>query len=180
MIVQCTVNVITDIIVFLMPIPIICSLSLPRNDKITIATILPLGGISVIASIARLYYMTSTYRLGPKGDVTWDAADNTIWAAIESCLGITACSLFALRQIWKKRWKKQRTAPARTLDARVAPLDSSIDLWSYVSYVSMQGAPAVTTVAKDEDLGRSSWRTRPTTGKGTASTERINTRGSLS
>ncbi|KAI5784747.1 hypothetical protein EDC01DRAFT_663294 [Geopyxis carbonaria] len=153
MIVQCAMNVITDIIVFVMPIPIICGLSLPRNDKIIVCVILPLGGISVFASIARLYYMSEIEKLWPHADMTWMAASNTIWGAVEACLGITACSLFALRQVWKRGWKKGKPPQPVMIDAQpsahVAP-PPDLDLWDWVSYISERDVPTVSDDAQEE------------------------------
>ncbi len=50
-------NIVTDILILVMPIPIVWSLHLPKNKKIGVCLLFLLGGFVCIASVVRFYYL---------------------------------------------------------------------------------------------------------------------------
>ncbi|KAI4260462.1 MAG: hypothetical protein L6R42_004053 [Xanthoria sp. 1 TBL-2021] len=83
-------NLLTDILILAMPIPIVWSLQLDRHKKIGVCGLFLLGGFVCIASIMRFYYLES---VGKGADPTWDNVDVTIWSTVEPCIGVVCACL---------------------------------------------------------------------------------------
>ncbi|TGZ83735.1 hypothetical protein EX30DRAFT_393301 [Ascodesmis nigricans] len=133
LLIHCVINAFTDIVVFALPLPVIFRLNnISRHEKHVLAVILPLGGVSVVASIVRMIFYVQMVKQWPAGDITWMSANNTIWGAIEMCLAIFACSLFALRHLCGRETKeKRRTSVA--VPKEDTQMHHGVELWSYVS-----------------------------------------------
>lgn len=83
---QTIVTVITDFIVYILPMPTLWSLKLPIGQRISLITLFGFGGIVVVAGCMRTYWIhyveLETY------DVTWEGFYLWIWAAVEVNLGV--------------------------------------------------------------------------------------------
>lgn len=83
---QTVVTVITDLIVYVLPMPTLWKLQLPLNQRIGLMVLFGFGGLVVIAGCMRSYYIyyveLETY------DVTWEGFHLWIWAAVEVNLGV--------------------------------------------------------------------------------------------
>lgn len=138
--IHCVFNAFTDLVVFLLPLPIIFGLQISKREKIILAIILPLGGISVLASIVRIVYYVRLIQLWPDADLTWMCTDNTIWCAIETAVAMVACSLFALKQLWKRDKKIKDREEAVVYSKGNSGLRRGVEFWSYVSVEEGLGA----------------------------------------
>lgn len=92
------INVIYDVIIVSMPMPVIWKLQMPRSRKIGISGIILLGAIVILASIVRLVYVKTlkTY------DLLWDAVDIGIWSAVEPNVGVLGACLPVMTPLFKK------------------------------------------------------------------------------
>lgn len=73
-------NIITDVAILLLPLPMIYQLQTSRRMKIGIATTFALGGLGLVASILRFYeYFVTNAQV----DGTWIAASFIIWCVVE-------------------------------------------------------------------------------------------------
>ncbi|KAE8377588.1 hypothetical protein BDV26DRAFT_293061 [Aspergillus bertholletiae] len=92
------VNIITDLAVWLMPIPSMWKLQLPTAQKIALTLIFVLGLIDCGAALVRL--LSSMLVLG-NWDVTHDYARGFMWSIIEVSLAIVCTCLPTMRAILK-------------------------------------------------------------------------------
>ncbi|KAK5655401.1 hypothetical protein OQA88_5671 [Cercophora sp. LCS_1] len=89
-------NILTDVTVFLVPLPALGSLNLRKAQKIILLGIFSLGFFTCAISIIRIQYL----RLSP--DVTWDNVESSCWSISELCSGIICCCLPTLRPLLVK------------------------------------------------------------------------------
>ncbi|CAK7265054.1 hypothetical protein SEPCBS57363_001386 [Sporothrix epigloea] len=93
------INVTTDLILCIAPIPLFWRLQLPRRQKIMISVLFFLGGFACIASIIRLAYL---HLLHNPVDVTYDLVSSVMWTIAECTIGIVCVSLPPLRSLFAK------------------------------------------------------------------------------
>ncbi|OAA69092.1 hypothetical protein ISF_03467 [Cordyceps fumosorosea ARSEF 2679] len=89
-------NILTDVMVLLLPIPVIKNLSLGRRDKAMLYGLFLLGGFVTITSILRT--TSVQYSLTNRADITFNFIPRGIWTLIEANLGIIIPCLVILRQ----------------------------------------------------------------------------------
>ncbi|KAK5652045.1 hypothetical protein OQA88_10948 [Cercophora sp. LCS_1] len=80
-------NMAADVLVFVMPIPTLWALQLPRRQRLVLLGTFTCGSAILVANIVRL---THIYRFTapPTQDPTWDIAGIIIWAEIEVQLAV--------------------------------------------------------------------------------------------
>ncbi|KAL8995930.1 MAG: hypothetical protein Q9169_004431 [Polycauliona sp. 2 TL-2023] len=83
-------NMTTDILILVMPMPIVWSLHLDRQRKIAVSALFLLGGFVCVASILRFYYLE---HVDTVSDPTWDNVDTLLWTTIEPCIGVVCACL---------------------------------------------------------------------------------------
>lgn len=101
--VSAPVNIITDVAILVLPIPVLTGMRLPTKQKnILVATFL-LGIFVTIVDVIRVYYLQEASfqqeenplvgtRLGDVADFAWTASLSLMWSAVEVNVGIiTAC-----------------------------------------------------------------------------------------
>ncbi|KAK0751657.1 hypothetical protein B0T18DRAFT_403057 [Schizothecium vesticola] len=86
-------NILTDVIVFVVPLPALGGLNLRRSSKMLLLGIFSLGFFTCAISIIRIQYL----RLSP--DVTWDNVESSCWSISELCSGIICSCLPTLRPL---------------------------------------------------------------------------------
>ncbi|WYZ35650.1 hypothetical protein EsH8_X_000297 [Colletotrichum jinshuiense] len=86
-------NIITDVAVFALPLPIFWHLSLPRKQKFLLMGIFSLGFFTVAISIVRIRY------LDIPEDFTWANVDASLWSIGELASAITCACLPTLRPL---------------------------------------------------------------------------------
>ncbi|KAK4208919.1 integral membrane protein [Rhypophila decipiens] len=83
-------NMLTDFIIFLIPLPSIRTLQLPLKQKLALAFILCLGLLTCIVSIIRLQSLPAA---AAAVDTTWDNTEAALWSIIELTVAIIAACL---------------------------------------------------------------------------------------
>ncbi|KAH7324810.1 hypothetical protein B0I35DRAFT_476023 [Stachybotrys elegans] len=94
-------DVVTDLIIIAMPIPLIWSLQMPRNKKIAVTGIFALGFFTTGAAVARLfYYLATSYNQEENPDFIGDVTLTLLWSTIEANVAMTVCCLPVLGPIF--------------------------------------------------------------------------------
>ncbi|PGH27458.1 hypothetical protein AJ80_00937 [Polytolypa hystricis UAMH7299] len=88
-------NIITDILVLVLPMPTLWKLQLPAREKVVLIALMSLGLIACGASVVRAYYMYVSVDL--TYDVTWMGYYIWVWNAIEVNLAVICASVPTLR-----------------------------------------------------------------------------------
>ncbi|KKY17289.1 putative pth11-like integral membrane protein [Diplodia seriata] len=83
-------NIAFDIILVILPMPVIKSLNLPRKQKIALMGIFALGTFATVTSILRL---SSIYSISYSNDVTYDNVGAALWSTVEINTAIICASL---------------------------------------------------------------------------------------
>ncbi|KAH6619312.1 hypothetical protein B0J18DRAFT_445595 [Chaetomium sp. MPI-SDFR-AT-0129] len=86
-------NIVTDVAVFLLPLPALSRLNLRRGQKLGLLGVFSLGFFTCAISVIRIQYL----KLSP--DVTWDNVASSCWSIGELCSGITCACLPTLRPL---------------------------------------------------------------------------------
>lgn len=89
-------NIVTDVTVFIVPLPALARLKLRRNQKIALLGVFCLGFFTCAISVIRIQYL----RLSD--DVTWDNVASSCWSVGELASGITCACLPTLRPLLAK------------------------------------------------------------------------------
>ncbi|KAK1833848.1 hypothetical protein QBC39DRAFT_345368 [Podospora conica] len=86
-------NILTDVIVFVVPLPALGRLNLRTSSKMLLLGIFSLGFFTCAISVIRIQYL----KLSP--DVTWDNVESSCWSITELCSGIICACLPTLRPL---------------------------------------------------------------------------------
>lgn len=120
---QCITTVITDFIVFILPMPTLYSLRLPTLQRVALLAVFGFGLIVVVASAMRTYWVY--YVVGETFDVTWEGFSLWIWTAVETNLGVICGCVPALKPLFfGSSWNRQST-PMRNTYIRNKQSDQS-------------------------------------------------------
>lgn len=82
-------NILTDLIVIILPIPLIHTLQMPVRQKISVGVLMTLGSFCVVASIGRIVFVVDIQN---NPDVTFCQAKVGVWSALELNIGILGAS----------------------------------------------------------------------------------------
>ncbi|KAK4149764.1 puromycin-sensitive aminopeptidase [Chaetomidium leptoderma] len=91
---QAVLNIVTDGVLIILPIPTIHRLNMGLRQRITVGLILGLGSAACIASIVRVAYVRV---MVDNPDVTFTQCSAAVWSLLEMNLGILCNSLAALK-----------------------------------------------------------------------------------
>ncbi|KAG9258803.1 uncharacterized protein F5Z01DRAFT_4344 [Emericellopsis atlantica] len=91
-------NIVTDLMLFVLPIPMVVKLRMSKVQKAGAVFIFGVGSVTVATSGVRLYYLMNVLNTQ---DLTWDAAQANIWSLIEANLFIICGSMPTLRKFFK-------------------------------------------------------------------------------
>ncbi|KAK8054480.1 hypothetical protein PG994_009547 [Apiospora phragmitis] len=92
-------NIITDVILLLLPMPVLWRLNLPTRQKWSVIGIFSLGFITCIVSLLRVIFV---FDHGPSSDITFEGTTITGWTIAEVTTGLLASSLITLRPLMSK------------------------------------------------------------------------------
>ncbi|KAI6776559.1 hypothetical protein HG530_000504 [Fusarium avenaceum] len=92
-------NLVTDIFVFCLPLPVIRSLKLPKRQKAMLLAIFSVGFLTCITSIVRIRTLKTA---ASTKDPNWDNVDAATWSFLEVTLAIIAACLPTLRPLFSK------------------------------------------------------------------------------
>ncbi|KAF1733463.1 hypothetical protein CRV24_007364 [Beauveria bassiana] len=76
-------NILTDVMLFLLPTPMVLRLEMDRAQKMGAIAIFGIASVTVATSIVRLVYLPATLR---STDPSWDAAPANVWTFVEGNL----------------------------------------------------------------------------------------------
>ncbi|KAL4863635.1 hypothetical protein BDV12DRAFT_25488 [Aspergillus spectabilis] len=96
-------NVATDLLILVVPIPLVWGLQMRKVQKGLVLGIFMLGSFVCIASVVRIYYMVP---LKHNLDVTWIMGDVYVWSSVEPCIGILCACLPTLQPLIRRTLKK--------------------------------------------------------------------------
>ncbi|KAL1858843.1 hypothetical protein Daus18300_009841 [Diaporthe australafricana] len=104
------INIIIDVSIIVMPIPIILPLQMPRKNKISCLLLFAAGGgIVCAATIGRTFALEPFNHPFQQIDCTWALVPELNWAMVEGSVGIIAASLPSLKPFVERlRCKKTR------------------------------------------------------------------------
>ncbi|KAI0387006.1 hypothetical protein F5Y04DRAFT_275461 [Hypomontagnella monticulosa] len=91
---QAVLNILSDVALIILPIPMIYRLNMPLRQKIIIGILMGLGSAVIIASIARVAYVRAM--IG-NPDVTWTQASAAVLSSVELNIGIVCNSMARLK-----------------------------------------------------------------------------------
>ncbi|KAF4968615.1 hypothetical protein FSARC_4039 [Fusarium sarcochroum] len=108
-------NIVSDLILFIIPIPIIVHLKIPTGQKIGATIMFGIATMTVATSIIRMVYLPSL--LGTV-DIPWVAAPANVWSIVEANLFIICGSMPTFRKFFKRfapKWmgSSDRSDPSR-------------------------------------------------------------------
>ncbi|KAH8898089.1 hypothetical protein GQ53DRAFT_678044, partial [Thozetella sp. PMI_491] len=92
-------NIITDFVVFMVPMPVIKNLQLRKRQKLLVVGIFCLGFFTCIISIVRLFTLSQAIN---SADTTWDNTPTSYWTEVEVNLGIVCASAATLRPLVRR------------------------------------------------------------------------------
>ncbi|KAI6832015.1 hypothetical protein KC332_g5689 [Hortaea werneckii] len=106
-------NTFFDIVVYLLPIPLIRSLKLRREQKTGVISIFAFGAFVIAASIVRMVELRQSAHTN---DSTWGSMIALIWTEVEANTSVIICCLPALRMPLLNLWHRAqgRTSRSRT------------------------------------------------------------------
>jgi hypothetical protein len=97
LIVQSTLNVVTDFMIYALPIPTLFRLSLPMPQRIGLIVLFSVGGVIVVAGSFRAYWVH--YVLYETYDATWEGFNIWMWTAVETNVGVICGCIPALKPL---------------------------------------------------------------------------------
>ncbi|KAL4808130.1 hypothetical protein BDV18DRAFT_158246 [Aspergillus unguis] len=96
-------NVFTDILILILPIPLIWRLQMKPLKKAFLCAIFLLGSFVCVASFVRIASMVP---LKTNLDVTWIMGDVYVWSSVEPCIGILCACLPTLQPVLRRILKR--------------------------------------------------------------------------
>ncbi|GAB1319420.1 hypothetical protein MFIFM68171_09630 [Madurella fahalii] len=91
----------TDLLIFILPMPMIAPLKLPRRQKVLVVGTFALGFFVCIVSFIRIGMLIQSARM-PDPDWTYNGANLTYWTLIEVHTGIVVACLMTLKPFVSK------------------------------------------------------------------------------
>lgn len=98
MLAQTIINVVTDAMIYFLPMPTLVALKLPAIQRIGLMVLFGFGGVIVIAGSFRAYWVH--YVVFDTFDVTWYGYELWIWTAVETNIGVVCGSIPALKPLF--------------------------------------------------------------------------------
>ncbi len=123
------VNIITDLTILVLPIPVLTGMRLPQRQKTILVFTFALGIFVTVVDVIRIYYLQQAVdsqnfaesRLGTGSDFSWTASKALMWSAVEVNVGIICACIPTLKPLFK------RILPAMITDAKGSRKEVSLD-----------------------------------------------------
>ncbi|PYH88358.1 integral membrane protein [Aspergillus ellipticus CBS 707.79] len=95
-------NILTDLVLLVMPLPSVWSLPISRAQRGLLTGVFAVGGLTLAFDVIRLVAMIDLMHAGP--DITYNQVPVAVWTCIEAAVGITAACLSHLRPLFNIRF----------------------------------------------------------------------------
>ncbi|KAK3373147.1 hypothetical protein B0T24DRAFT_527497 [Lasiosphaeria ovina] len=111
-------NIVSDLVLIAVPVPLLWRLQLPRRQKIVLVCLFGGGAFACVTSIVRLHALY-TIAVAPPAEQSVKGVDIAIWSSIEINVGIICASLPALKPVADKLFPRMLLSGlyARTKEA---------------------------------------------------------------
>ena len=111
------VNIITDLAILFLPMPILTGIRLPRKQKIILIITFSFGAFVAVVDVVRIVYLQAAFqirlyelgrqnatssRISEQDDFSWYASLSFMWSAIEVHVGIICACVPALKPLVSK------------------------------------------------------------------------------
>ncbi|KAK6419751.1 hypothetical protein LTR95_017016 [Oleoguttula sp. CCFEE 5521] len=103
-------NTFFDVVIYILPMPMIRTLKLARGQKLGLISIFSLGAFVIAASIVRMVFLRGS---ALTRDPTWGSVQALMWTEIEGNTSVIICCLPALRVPFLNAWHWARGAGRR-------------------------------------------------------------------
>lgn len=102
---QTIINVVTDFMIYVLPMPTLFHLQIPTPQRIGLMILFGVGGIIVVAGSFRAYWVH--YTLFETYDVSWEGFQIWVWTAIETNMGVICGCIPSLKPLlFRSKLKK--------------------------------------------------------------------------
>ncbi|KAF1843574.1 uncharacterized protein K460DRAFT_396847 [Cucurbitaria berberidis CBS 394.84] len=107
-------NLLSDVIILLLPIPTLLSLRVPMSKRLALIGIFSIGIMAIVASSVRMWVMM-LWAESPSASARF-GADLLLWGQVETNSGIISASVPFLRLLFRRREKEERGVTQRKID----------------------------------------------------------------
>ncbi|KAF2468574.1 uncharacterized protein BDR25DRAFT_344281 [Lindgomyces ingoldianus] len=102
-------NLVTDLIIFFMPMPVIMRLKMSVGNKIGLIVLFSMGFFICLITMLRMATLPLTLKTK---EPTWESAPTNLWSFIEAAVGVICSCLISLRKsissLWPARWRSTK------------------------------------------------------------------------
>lgn len=151
-------NLFSDVIILLIPIPTLASLSIPLRQRLALIGIFSVGVLAIVASSIRMRVMV-LWASSPWNSAIY-GADLLLWGQVEVNSGIISASVPFLRLLFKRKERAERLASGRKVVEIVSPRAGRkpqlepLEM-DTIALFPKQGADGVSR--GDEEKGKAGW-----------------------
>jgi hypothetical protein len=107
-------NLLSDVIILLLPIPALLSLRIPMSKRLALVGIFSIGIMAIVASSVRMWVMM-LWAESPWNSARF-GADLLLWGQVETNSGIISASVPFLRLLFRRREKEERGVTQRKIE----------------------------------------------------------------
>lgn len=106
------VNIVTDLAILALPLPVLTSMRLPRRQKIILVLTFALGVFVTIVDVVRIFYLQQAITevsptvssnpaatFGDQPEFAWNASLSLMWSAVEVNIGVTCACIPTLKPL---------------------------------------------------------------------------------
>ncbi|ORY00959.1 hypothetical protein BCR34DRAFT_494276 [Clohesyomyces aquaticus] len=102
-------NLVTDLVIFFMPMPVIIHLKMSVGNKIGLMFLFSMGFFICLITMLRMATLPLTLKTK---EPTWESAPTNLWSFIEAAVGVICSCLISLRKsvsaLWPARWRSTK------------------------------------------------------------------------
>ncbi|MCJ1351247.1 MAG: hypothetical protein MMC33_001230 [Icmadophila ericetorum] len=116
------INVVTDVVILTLPMPLLWRLNVSKREKWQVILAFLMGGIAIIISIVRSFYLI---RVGSH-DPTWNDVAPATWSIVECCVGILSACLPLYRPLYTHLYHRNSSRCTSISNNKTTPLPSYV------------------------------------------------------
>lgn len=128
------VNIITDLAILVLPIPVLTGMRLPQRQKTVLVLTFALGIFVTVVDVIRIYYLQQAAdlqsfekaRLATGFDFSWNASTALMWSAVEVNVGIICACIPTLKPLIKRILPSMITDRSRSETGKDTSFDSQV------------------------------------------------------